>query len=246
MPNSGITPNLLLYQAGEGVTSAGSTLFTLFPVDDVAPPALNPETDVTPLIGKAEASFDAKAGVNFLQSLLEKLNMGKASFKAKLDDKDTLTFSFQDVKESSIDLLALDAFISGTPPDLEKFRSFSEKLKASELYVVTSVLKSNTFSVAITDKSGQNVSAEASLKGVLDAQVQVGHGSNHSITLSHKNKQVPLVFAFKAQRIIYDKPSFWTGKPGGFHIVKAIDVVMRNKGNYNTEPLSTGLQAADI
>lgn len=246
LPKSGIAPLLLLYKVDNDVSSAESPVTTLFPNEDLAPPAILVDKDVMPIIGTAEATFDAKGGLSFLDSLLEKLHLGKADAKINLNDQDTLTFSFQDIKEDSIDLLSLDEFITSTAPDMKRFKAFGEKLKRSELYIVTAVLKSSSFSIKITDKSGQNVDVEAKIKGVLETNVNVTRAKNNSVILAHKDKQVPLIFAFKAQRIIYDKPSFWSNKPATFSIINQPDIVLRDEGDFDTEPLVLGDQTASL
>lgn len=246
LPKSGIAPLLLLYKVDNDVSSAESPLTKLFPSEDIAPPAIQVDKDVMPIIGSAEATFDGKSGISFLNSLLEKLHLGKANAKINLNDQDTLTFSFQDIKEDSIDLLSLDEFITNTPPDMKRFNAFGEKLKKSELYIVTAVLKSTSFSIKITDKSGENVDVEAKIKGILETNVNVTRAKNNSVRLAHKDKQVPLIFAFKAQRIIYDKPSFWSNKPATFKIINQPDVVLRDEGDFETEQLNLGTQTASL
>jgi hypothetical protein len=246
LPKSGIKPLLLLYQMGNDVSSAESQLTTLFPPDEIASPPFKKDGDVMPVIGNAEASFDANTGGNFLQALLSRLNMGKAEAKLQLKAHDVLTFSFVDVKEDKVDLLALDRFITATTPDIEKFRSFGEKLKNSELYVINAVLKSTSFSIRVSGENGQDLDMQAQIKGILDGNVSISKAKNNAITLRHKDKQVPLVFAFKAQRIMYDKPSFWSGKPGGFYILDQPGLVLKGEEDIVSNPMDLGLLCPDI
>lgn len=246
LPKSDIKPLLLLYKVGNDVSSVQSQVTTLFPPDEIPAPAIKKNVDVMPIVGKAEVVFGAKAGLNFLDGLLSNLKKGKAAAKIKINDEDVMAFSFQDIKEDSVDLLALDRFISCTAPDTSRFTAFEEKLKQSELFIINSVLKSTSFTIKITDKSGQEVDVETQIKGVVEANVKVSRAKNNSITLSHKDEQVPLIFAFKAQRIKYDKPAFWSKKNAKFRIVDHPDVVLRDTGNIVTEPLLLVLNTAEL
>ncbi|GGA95766.1 gasdermin [Mucilaginibacter rubeus] len=246
LPKSDIKPLLLLYKVGSDVSSAQSQVTTLFPADEIPAPAIKKNIDVMPIVGKAEVAFDAKAGLNFLEGLLSNFKKGKAAAKIKISDEDVLTFSFQDIKEDSIDLLALDRFISGTAPDISRFTAFGEKLKKSELFIINAVLKSTSFTIKITDKSGQDVDVEAQIKGMAEANVKMSRAKNNSITLSHKDEQLPLIFAFRAQRIKYDQPAFWSTKKAKFRIIDQPDVVLRDTGNIVTEPLLLGLYTTEL
>ena len=58
-----------------------------------------------------------------MSSLLEKLKMGKLSAKLKLDATNTVTISYQNIKEDKVDLLKLDNYISESEPSKQQFNT---------------------------------------------------------------------------------------------------------------------------
>ena len=98
------------------------------------------------------------------------------------------------------------------------------------------MLKSNAFTVTVTDKNGQHVDVEATVKGVLEANVDFNRNKNNSITLKHAN-EAPVVFAFKAQRIIYDAKQWWEffrKEEAFFRIKDQQGVVMKGESDFPT------------
>jgi hypothetical protein len=140
-------------------------------------------------------------------------------------------------------LLELDSFISGSDPVKGKFNAFKEKLEDSELYVINNVLKSNSFSVAVEDATGSKVNIEATVKGIVDANVDISRNKNNEITLTHTNADTYIVFAFKAQQIIYDQKEWWQffrKKGAKFRIKDQQGVILRGEDKYPTRSLQMG------
>ena len=208
LPKEDIVPLLLLYKNNDAVSSVNSPLQKLFKTADAAPPDIEKDKVVADIEGTASVIFDAEAGVNMLDWLLQKLKMGKLAGKLKLDATNKVTISYENILEDSVDLLDLDNFISGSEPDSANFNTFRKKLEDSELYVVSAVLKSNSFSVMVEDENGQSLNVDATVKGVVDVNVDVSHNKNNAITLKH-NTAAPIAFAFKAQQIVYDHKKWW-------------------------------------
>ena len=137
LPRAGIEPLLLLYTNGGDVSSLDSDLFTLFEIGNKVKPSISRDNDVLDIEGSAEVAFDASIGVSVLSSLLEKLKMGKLSAKLKLDATNTVTISYQNIKEDKVDLLKLDNYISESEPSKQQFNTYQRMLENSQLYVVT-------------------------------------------------------------------------------------------------------------
>jgi hypothetical protein len=248
LPKEDISPLLLLYKNDNGVSSVENYLQKLFAIADSPPPIVVKDKLVAGIQGAANITFDADAGVDMLDWLLQKLKMGKLSGKLKLDAASTVNISYENITEDKVGLLELDDFISGSEPDTSHFNTFKQKLKDSELYVVNAVLKSNSFSVSITDQNGQQGKLEATLKGIVDANVDVRHNNDNTITLKHDNA-IPIVFAFKAQRILYDQNKWWQffkKDEAGFHIKDQQGVILKSESDFPTNPLLTDTQLIEI
>jgi hypothetical protein len=248
LPKEDIAPLLLLYKNEDGVSSVESKLQQLFIIEDVAPPVITKNKTVTSINGSATVIFDGESGFSMLDWLLQKLHMGKLSGKLNLANNNKVTISYENIKEDKVSLLDLDNFISGSVPDATRFHSFKQKLENSELYVINAVLKSNSFSIAVEDQNGQQVDMNATVKGIVDASVNISHSKKNAITLQH-NDATPVVFAFKAQRIIYDEKKWWQffkKDEANFHIKDQQGVILKNEDDFPTAPLKTNADLIDL
>ncbi|WP_346237047.1 hypothetical protein ABDK00_012590 [Niabella insulamsoli] len=249
LPREDIAPLMLLYKKGKDVKAVESTVDKLFAIEDAALPVIKRDNSVTTIKGEASVVFDAEAGVSALDWLLKKLKMGNLSAKAAVDISHKVAITYENVMEDKVDMLELDNFISSSEPVEGKFNSFKEKLKDSELYVITHILKSNSFSVTVEDASGTQVDVEASIKGIVDANVNVSKNKNKGVTLTHENADTSVVFAFRAQRIIYDQKSWWNvfkKKEAKFRIIDGQGIVLRADEDHATVPLMLEEQTADL
>ncbi len=245
-PKTGIQPLLLLYKTANGVSSVEATLKDLFKTGDTAPPqvSMNEAADIK---GSAELSFDAKGGVKMLDWLLNKLNLGKMSADVSLNESYEVSVSYLNVKEDKVSLLELDNYISTSVPSREKFNTFRNKLENNELYIINSIAKSNDISVTITAKDSQDIEADATIKGIMEANVSVARKQNNAIELAYKTTDdKPIIFAFKAQQIIYKKKNFWNNEPARFYIKDQQDTILLSPEDIPTQPLLMGNELVDV
>ena len=246
-PKTDIEPLALLYKTDNGVSAVEADLHELFKPGDAAPPQIKYGVAATDIKGAAELTFDAKGGVSMLDWLLNKLNLGKLSANITLNDSYEVTVSYLNVKEDKVSLLALDNYISTSKPGKDKFNSFKNKLENSELYVINSVAKSNDISVTIAAKNGQDVNLDATVKGIVDANMNAARKQNNSVELVYKtDEDKPVVFAFKAQQIIYESASFWKNEPARFYIKDQVGAVLLGPEDLPTRPLKTGGALIDL
>jgi hypothetical protein len=114
--------------------------------------------------------------------------------------------------------------------------------------VISSVLKSASFSLAVKNENGQSIDVTADVKGIVNANVSVDRKKDNALTLSYKGAK-PLVFAFKAQQIIYEKTSWWnvfSVDEAKFHIKEAGEIVFKGGDDIPTVPLQGGNTLLDI
>ena len=240
-PRTGIEPLALLYKTDNGVSPVEANLDELFITVDASPPQIKNGGVATDIKGAAELTFDAKGGVNMLDWLLNKLHLGQMSANISLNDSYEVTVSYLNVREDKVSLLALDNFISSSEPARQKFNAFKKKLENNELYVINAVAKSNDISVTITAKNGQDVSVDATVKGIVDANLSAARKQNNAIELVYKtDEDKPVIFAFKAQQIIYESASFWKNEPAHFYIKDQVGGVLMGEEALHTRPLKTG------
>jgi hypothetical protein len=246
-PKAGIQPLTLLYKTDNGVSSVEAMLKDLFKTGETAPPQVKRNVDATDIIGTATLSFDAQGGVKMLDWLLNKLHLGKMSADVKLNDSYEVDVSYVKIKEDKVNLLTLDGFLSKSKPSSEKFNTFKEKLENNELYVITAVAKSCDISVTISAKNGQDVSADVNIKGILESNISAARKQGKSLELVYKTEDdMPVIFAFKAQQIIYEKKSFWSGQPARFYIKDQVGAVLLGPEDIPTHALQTGEELIEL
>ena len=239
LPKADIAPLLLLYKNEDFLSSLDGKLDNFFYIGEKELPELIVNNTVAGIEGSTVITYDAEGGLSILDSLLSKLNMGKLGGKLKLDSNDTITIKYEDPKEDKVSLLALDNYISTSNPSKKKFTTYQEKLEDSELYVVNAVLKSNSFSVTVEDSNGQEVDVEATIKGILDASTNVIRNKKNFITLKNTN-DTPLVFAYKAQQILYEPAAWWqffTKEKAKFRIKDQKGEILKGEDDFPTKPL---------
>lgn len=248
LPKEDVAPLLLLYKNHKGVSSVDKSLIDFFRILDSAPPSISKGNKVVDISGDSSVLFEAEGGINVLEWLLQKLKMGKLAGNLKIDSARQVHISYENVTEDKVSLLDLDNFISGSEPQKNQFNTFKEKLENSELFVINSILKSNSFSVSAADQNGHSIDIEGNIKGVVDAKVEVSKQKNNTILLKY-DEAAPIVFAFKAQRIIYDKKKWWQffrKEEAKFKIKDQQGVVLKNESDFPTEPLIEGNELIDL
>ncbi|MEO6683681.1 MAG: hypothetical protein ABIN48_12740 [Ginsengibacter sp.] len=249
LPKEDISPLMLLYKNDQSVSSVESTVDNLFAIADAPLPVVTKNKTVTNIDGNASVIFDSEGGISMLDWLLKTLKMGKFSAKTEIDATHKVKITYENVKEDKVDLLALDNFISGSDPVEGKFNSFKEKLKDSELYVINNILKSNSFSIAVEDSNGTKVDIDATIKGIVDANVNISRNKNNDITLKNTNSDTYIVFAFKSQQIKYDQKKWWQlfkKNDAKFRIIDKQGVVLRSEDKYATQSLKMGNDEVNI
>jgi len=243
LPKTDIKPLFLLCQDGESVSPLESSLSALFASEEQTPPAVMSNGITADLVGSTAVSFDSETGVSVLSWLLDKLKLGKLEGKLNLDSNKVLTFKYQQVREDKIDLVKLDGFLSTAARVTSKFNTFKRKLMNSELYVINSVLKSDSCTLTIEDKGGTSADVEATIKGIAEISQHIKSNSSNSVSITSPGTD-PLIFAFKAQHILYKKENFWdklfgSGEGAGeFTIKNETGLVFKGPEDYPTERLN--------
>ena len=249
LPKEDIAPLMLLYKNGDAVSAVESTVDKLFAIDEAPRPVIIKDKSVTNIDGNASVVFDAEGGVSILDWLLKTLSMGKFSAKTEFDATHKIKITYENVKEDKVSLLELDNFISGSDPVQGEFNAFKEKLEKSQLYVINNVLKSNSFSIALEDSTGINVDIEATVKGVVDANIDIAKKKNNELTLKNTNVDTYVVFAFKAQQIIYDQKKWWQffkRDEAKFRIKDKQRIILLGEEKYPSTALEMGDVEVDI
>ncbi len=230
LPKEDIHPLLLLVDEGSGVSSLGWPLQNLFE-PDVAPLVL-PKRKVSAIRADRMFTFDAGIGLDFLSAIFQyfKLDNSKLAASVKANRDVALSCSFQDVTEEKVAPPDIDHFLTGAIPIENEFRTYEAKLKKSELYVITEVLRASTFKIELVKAGAAGFNLEAAIAKLAEGKTHIERQNERSYVISNES-DTDLAFGFKAFKIIYDKTSwwqFWKAKEAGFRLRRELGAVLRS------------------
>ena len=247
LPKEDIHPLLLLYREKGYLKSLGAPLQVLFEPDEA--PLVLPQTGVANLQGNDAFEFDAGLGLDFLSAVFKLMKLNQSTLQANLGGNRAvgLSFKFEDVREEKVGELDLDNFLSGAIPLEGEFRTFGEKLKDSELYVITEVLRSNGFTIQLAKGGNGGFNLGTAVEKLAEGNTKIKRNSAESLTISQEDAD--LAFAFKAVKILYDQKAwwqFWKKKDAGFRIRNQEGQVMRSVEDFPVDYLKAEEVAVDI
>jgi hypothetical protein len=131
--------------------------------------------------------------------------------KLKVLLKETNNAAFElggDAKEITINHRALDSFVTGANVHEDLGDTFRKRLKGSDLYIVTSVLMSNSFTLTSQNEATQSMNASFSeVKEIVEGSTKMKVQTKENSSIQFEGKE-PIVFAFKAVQLKWDRNEF--------------------------------------
>lgn len=157
-------------------------------------------------------------------------------------DNDKLVFAFESPTEETVrSVLDLDKFLNQVI--LSENSNYIEKLKKSELYIVTSVLKTKKLVMGLVDSSKWNAELKiSSIQELISGHFTLGSDGNTQRFFKYEQTE-PIIFAAKVAKIHYDR-TLWQRlfrEKGLFHILPQNEPVIRNKEDVKVAYLKSEL-----
>ena len=224
VPAENVKPFTLLSKTARGVVgNLNDTLDEIWQPVNFGPPVLSDDVDmVEEVSGYDNLDLKIEGNFSFLQALT-KLFSSNLLAAIKLDKTNEVKFKLGNPKINNVSVIKLDAFLNDA-----KLTVMSDLLirtiENDELYVVTEIIKANSFSLEKESKNEAGAEIEVPLKDLvnLDTNVTVKKGKN---TVINYNGNKYLTFGFKAYKI------FCKGNPRknekvSFQLRKADDIVI--------------------
>jgi hypothetical protein len=216
LPAADIKPLQLLIRTGPGAAKQlNSELPKLFLPNNVPVPMLSSEKPVPPdieLSQEFDASVDAQ--VSILQNLL-KIFTGDAgaSFTWKKARKARLSLS--NARKQMVDLIELDTYLHDAEVN-DKAKSIIKELKDDQLYIISEIIKTKTFSLSLESGSETDIKAELPTQ-VATGKIEIGKDKEGKLLMS-ANGSDDLTVAIRAVRIFFDRAGLFGGKKGKFRL----------------------------
>lgn len=241
LPKADIAPLQLLTQQGKSLSRYGESLLLLFEPDGAGLPLRH--TEAADIKGGEQFCTDVSTGLELLAGLFKALKLDESKLGASFNHLSGLEFSFsyEGIVEEYVSPMNLDNFISGAIPKKEGFETALERLRNSELYIITSVLKSDSMQLSLSSSKATEAELNAAIEQLVELNPNLDRLGSKKIAIS-ATKEQPLAFAFKAVRVIYDKPSwfkFWDRKNAKFRVKNQQGMVMKGIEDFPLDVLKT-------
>ena len=246
LPRTSIAPLQLLAKEGKSLSAIGATIDLLFEPDEE--PLMLPTEDAVSFGGSRMFTFEAGVGVDFLSAIFDYFKLKDSELKAGISgNREVLIHgAFSQVSIEAAGLLDLDHFLTGAIPRAKEFRTFGDKLMNSELYVITEVLKSSSFTIEVLQEGGGGLEIIAALAKIAEGEINLNRVNEKQFSMTNDTGEA-LAFGFKAHRIHYDKTAwwqFWKEEDAGFTLQKEKGMVFRGDQDavdYDQLEVSDGL-----
>ncbi len=240
VPKPDLTPLKLLLKENKHLSEYGGSMLDLFEPDVAGLPVI--QTGTPDINGSKALKAETSVGLELLSGLMAALQLSNSEVGASFaSGKDTsLSFSFQNIKEEKVETISLDNFLMGAIPKKEGFERSLERLKNSELYVTTSVLKSNAFFIEVNASNEQAGNVKAGIEKIVSASGQFERAGDNSFSIKPSGGQY-FAFAYRAARIIFDRKrwfEFWQ-EDEKFQIRSDKGLVLRSPEDFPVVVLQT-------
>jgi hypothetical protein len=248
LPKSDLLPLALLTEFKGSLQEYDGQLLDLFEPDETGLPLK--ERELPAFSGQQLIRTDWSLGANLLSGILKLLKPGGNKLQANLSGLSDLkvSFAYENVEEERVSEQALNDFLVGAIPKKKGFQRSIERLKDGELFVLTSVLRSNKFSVSLDHASENKGKVEAAVNEIIDAHAEVERKSGNSFSIQ-TDKGQSFVFACRAAQVLYDKKhwfEFWKKEDARFRIEKRDGMIVRGEEDFAIQPLQTDTMLLDF
>ena len=238
MPSTEITPLLLLVKTSAGeVGNLNAGIEDLFEPVNRALPVISEDIPLPSAISGTE-TVDLKIDSNLsLLKALTKIFSSNASAQFSLEQKKNVKFKLNNPKKNYVNIIKLDSFIQDARINTSA-KSILERLKNSDLYVITEVVKTKSFSFEDEADSKTSAGIELPLKNIAEAKTDVDVKKDKARLIDYEGTDYQAI-AIKAYQILYDKSSLFSDRPEGFRIRLADNIkIVRGEEEYPAKQLS--------
>ena len=214
VPRLGAQPLDLLHRNGKDLTRLGSPLDLLVPGAVPLPPVHRDDRPGVAIEGTESSKVNVSIGLNILGGFIGALGGSNLGLQAGFQKARTVTFTYAAVTEDSIDVLALERFVQAGTISEHVPSGTIDKLMDDEVYVITSVLKTQKIVVAAQSDAGHSVALDVPvIQQAVGGSLKVT--SNGSVTGSIAFEgPVAIPFAFQAVQLVFDEAGqFLTTEP---------------------------------
>lgn len=213
LPKSTIFPTNLYQFTKEGLLKIGDLTDLFITSEQAALPKLSENTPTPDLKGEQSNNMHIKFGLGILNNFVSAITgSNNINLEGSLGKTHRITFELQDVVCDSADLIELEIYINSA--GLKNSPGFINKLQNGELYVITSTLKSKSFSILTFDENNKGVALDVPvIQQIVGTNVSVSSTKEKSQEMTYQGN-TNLVFGVQAVKINFNnKKKIYTLQP---------------------------------
>jgi hypothetical protein len=214
LPKADVRPLQMLSRQGRDLDRLGDLTTVLAPGEHVALPDISENTTAANISGRRTSDLSFGIGLSVLGNIIGAMGGSKLGLDVRYRQASSIAFEFHDVLEDKVEVAALDRFLADA--DVDPFsRHVADLLEADQIYVTTSTIKSNKFTVQARKSDGTELSLEVPVvQQLVGANVKVSGDEETASNLTYEGK-MSLVFGFQAWRLFYYEGRYHTSEYAG-------------------------------
>ncbi|HYJ84271.1 MAG TPA: hypothetical protein VEW26_15675 [Allosphingosinicella sp.] len=211
LPREGIKPLLMFVKKGDRLTPLGPLTSTFLPGTSPVPTANRHQSAA--VSGEQSKSIDAAIGLSILGNVIGALAGSALGLDVAYKKASKVQFEFGEVMEETIDITALDQFLSNGSVTGSIGNFVKQALEKDEVYVAVATLDARQISVQATDSSQVGVKVDVPvIQQIVGGKIAVSSGGAGSSKITYASNTTPLSFGLKVVRLIVDKGKYTTMK----------------------------------
>jgi hypothetical protein len=203
LPRADIEPLLLIRRPNDGnFERIGQLTHGLVPRKEEPLPPVTMDTPVADMDGKKTSDLDIETGVNLVGSLVGALGGDNIGLDAEYGNAKNMSFAIHHVLEDKVEVVDVDQYLVDAEVN-PNTRTFKNWLENDEIYIITSILKSNQFTTEAKKENKESVALDVPvIQEIVGAKVKVEHTAGSETRIKYEG-QKPVTFGFQAVQLFY-------------------------------------------
>jgi len=204
LPNSTIKP-LQLYEVNGSELSPLGELKDLFISNgSAALPPIKKNATAANISGQKSKEVGFGTGISVVFDLITSFIGSAPKLETLFQQNALVSFQFENVMIDDANILKLDKFLNNSKIDPQSSKSITNKLESHKVYLLSTTVKSPKLTVFPEVDSKVGLGINIPQLNALGSKVEISRAGDEILALTFKG-DLPLVFGFKAQRLLFKK-----------------------------------------
>ncbi len=204
VPRMSAQPLDVLHRDGKDLNRLGAIVDLVEPGGVALPPVHRDDRPGVSIEGTQSSKVNVSVGVTILGAFIGALGGGNLGVQTGFSRARSVTFTYASVLEDSIDVLALERFIRAGRISPFIPSGTVDKMIDDEVFVMTSVLKTNRIIVTGQAEAGVSVQLDVPvIQQAVGTNIKVGSEGSSGVGVAFEGP-VAIPFAFQAVQLMFD------------------------------------------